>query len=69
MNTHEARKATCEKVQVRATVRDRNLWTSQGTMCWKEIYDTSLQEFASFHKTGVDADYTLIRCVMTYLQR
>ena len=32
MNTHEARKATCEKVRVLATVTDRNLWISQGTM-------------------------------------
>ena len=40
MVTHKARKVLCEKVQVDATVRDSNLWTSQGTMYQKEIYNT-----------------------------
>lgn len=33
MDTHEARKATCEKVQVCATVRARKLCIPQGAMC------------------------------------
>lgn len=69
MNTYETRKVTYEKVQVRATVRDRNLWTPQRTMCKKEIYNILKQEFARFYKTGVDINYILIRCVMVYLQR
>ena len=48
MNMHEARKATCKKVQICATVKDCNLWISQGTMCKKEIYNTSLQDFCWF---------------------
>lgn len=69
MNTHKARKAICEKVQVYATVRDRNLWTSQGTMCRKELYNTSMQDFADFLKIGVNANYHLIRGVTIFLQR
>lgn len=42
MNMRETRKVTRKKVQICATVIDRNLWTSQGTMCRKEIYNTSL---------------------------
>ena len=48
MNMHEARKATCKKVRICATVKDCNLWISQGTMCKKEIYNTSLQDFCWF---------------------
>lgn len=40
MNTHEARKVTCEKVKLDATLRDRNLCSSQGGMCRNEIYKT-----------------------------
>lgn len=40
MNTHKTRKVICEKVQVNATVIVCKLWTSQGTMCWTEIYNT-----------------------------
>lgn len=69
MNTHKARKAICEKVQVDATVRDRNLWTSQRTMCGKEIYNTSMQDFANFLKIGVNANYHLISGVTIFLQR
>ena len=39
MHTYETRKVAYEKVQVEATVTDRNLWTSQGTMYRKEIYN------------------------------
>lgn len=69
MNTHKARKVICEKVQVYATVRDRNLWTSQGTMCKKELYNASMQDFADFLKIGVNANYHLIRGVTIFLQR
>lgn len=69
MDTQIARKAICEKVQVCATVRECNLWTTQWTMCKKEIYYTSSQEFAIFYKIGVDADYNLISCVTTYFQQ
>ena len=48
MNMHETRKATCKKVRICATVKDCNLWISQGTMCKKEIYNTSLQDFCWF---------------------
>lgn len=69
MNTHKARKVICEKVQLHATVRDRNLWTSQGTMCGKEIYNASMQDFANFLKIGVGTGYNLISCVTTYFQQ
>lgn len=69
MDTYETRKVTYEKVQVSATVRDCNLRTSQGTLCQTEIYDASSQEFADFHKIGVNADYSPIRCVTNYFQR
>jgi hypothetical protein len=35
----EYRKLKHEKVWVDTTLRDRNLWTSQGSMGWKEIYE------------------------------
>ena len=42
MDTWGDRKVNHEKVQVDTTLRDRNLWISQGRMCWKEIYNTLL---------------------------
>ena len=69
MVMHETRKATCKKVRLWATVRDGNLWTSQGTMCRKEIYNTSLQDFADFLKISVVAVYNLIGCVINHFQR
>lgn len=68
MNTYKARKAIYEKVQLYATGRDRNLWTSQGTMCKTEIYNTSLQDFADFLKISVVATYRLIVCVINRAQ-
>lgn len=41
MDTYKARKAIYERVRIYATVRDCNLWTSQRTMCRKEIYSAS----------------------------
>lgn len=49
MDAHKARKAICEKVQVDATLGDRNLRIPQGGLCRTEIYNTLLQEFASSH--------------------
>lgn len=69
MNMHGTRKVTCKKVQLCATVRDCNLLTSQGTMCRKEIYNTSLQDFANFFKISVVATYNLIGCMINCLQR
>ena len=69
MVMHEARKATCKKVRLCATVRDCNLWTPQGTMCEKEIYNTSLQDFADFLKISVVTVYSLTGCVINHFQR
>lgn len=41
MDTYNTRKVLCELVQVVATVIACKLWTSQGTMWWKENYNTS----------------------------
>lgn len=41
MDTYNIRKVLCELVQVVATVIACKLWTSQGTMWWKENYNTS----------------------------
>lgn len=57
MAAREARKADRERVQVTATVRDRNLLTPQGTTQPKEIYDTAQQDSAGLHKTGVGPAY------------
>ena len=57
MAAREARKADRERVQVTATVRDRNLRTPQGTTQPKEIYDTAQQDSAGLHKTGVGPAY------------
>ena len=40
MDTYKARKAIYEKVQLDATLGDRNLRSSQSGMCWTEIYNT-----------------------------
>ena len=69
MNTHEARKATCEKVQVRATLRDRNLWIPQGRMCRKEIYSAYRKSLPVATETGVGPDYNLIGCVKHVCQQ
>ncbi len=50
MNMHETRKVTCKRVKVGATVRDRNLWTSQGTMYWTEIYNDYGKSLPAFTK-------------------
>lgn len=66
MNMHGTRKVTCKKVQLCATVRDCNLLTSQGTMCRKEIYNASLQDFANFLKISVVATYNLSDELLKY---
>ena len=68
MMTYNTRKVLYEKVQLCATVRDCKLWTSQGTMCRKEIYNISLQDFADFLKISVVATYNLIGCVTSCVQ-
>ena len=50
MNTHETRKVTCERERISANVRDRNLWTSQGTMYWNEIYEDYGKSLPAFTK-------------------
>ena len=69
MDRHNTRKELCQKVQLRATLVERNLRISQGRMCWKKIYYTLKQDFASFLKTGVVDSYSLIDCVTIHLQR
>ena len=63
MNTHEARKVTCEKVQVSATLGDRNLRIPQGRMCRKKIYSAYRKSLPVATETGVGPDYNLIGCV------
>ena len=60
MNTHRARKAKCEKVQVSATLGDRNLRIPQGRMCRKEIYSACRKSLPVATETGVGTDYDLI---------
>ena len=69
MVAYEARKATYEIVQLSATVRDRNLWTSQGTMCWTELYKTQSKNLQVFLETCVGHSYSLIDCVTNLFQR
>lgn len=69
MVAYEARKATYEIVQLSATVRDRNLWTSQGTMCWTELYKTQSKNLQVFLETCVGHSYNLIGCVTILFQR
>ena len=38
-----------ERVQVYATLRDRNLWIPQGRLCKKESYKLVSKTFAGFH--------------------
>nr|DAH53403.1 MAG TPA: hypothetical protein [Caudoviricetes sp.] len=38
-------------------------------MCGKEIYNTSLQDFADFLKISVVAVYSLTGCVINHFQR
>ena len=63
MNTHEARKVTCEKVRVSATLGDRNLRIPQGRMCRKKIYSAYRKSLPVATETGVGPDYSLIGCV------
>ena len=63
MNTYEARKATYERVQVVATLTDRNLWSSQGRMWQKEIYKGMSKSLPVATETGVVDSYNLIGCV------
>ena len=60
MNTHEARKVTCEKVRVSATLGDRNLRIPQGRMCRKKIYSACRKSLPVATETGVGPDYDLI---------
>ena len=61
---YQTRKVRYEKVKVNATVRDRNLWTSQGTMHGNEIYDSQSKSLPVATETGVVAGYKPKACVM-----
>ena len=69
MNTHEARKVTCEKVRVSATLGDRNLRIPQGRMCRKKIYSAYRKSLPVATETGVGPDYSLIGCVKSVCQQ
>ena len=69
MDTVKARKAITEKVQVYATVNSlQAIGIQQGAMCWTEIYETLVQEFANYVKIGVVSNYSLIGCVINCVQ-
>ena len=69
MNTHRARKAECERVQVSATLGDRNLRIPQGRMCRKKIYSACRKSLPVATETGVGPDYNLIGCVSRVCQQ
>ena len=69
MNTHRARKAEREKVQVSATLGDRNLRIPQGRMCRKKIYSACRKSLPVATETGVGPDYNLIDCVSRVCQQ
>ena len=69
MNTHEARKVTCEKVRVSATLGDRNLRIPQGRMCRKKIYSAYRKSLPVATETGVGPNYNLIGCVKHVCQQ
>lgn len=68
MVAFKIRKVLNEIVQVDATLTDRNLWISQGRMCWKEIYKLLGKSLRKFLKIRVDLSYFLIGSVIDNVQ-